>query len=63
MVGTHRVTQSFNTYAEAPAGTPFLLYNSSNMLEIAANQVRAADLLGTRKGDVVELTLVQQAAQ
>lgn len=62
-VGSTRVAQIFKTYGEAPAASPFLLYNSSNFLEIAANQASACDLLGCRAGDVVELTLIQQAAQ
>jgi len=62
-VGAVRVTQTFITYAEAPAGIPFLLYNSSNFLEIAANQSRAADLVGAKPGDIVELSLLQQIAQ
>ena len=46
-----------------PAGTPFLLFNSSHFLEIAANKARACDLLGAGRGDVVELSLTQQASQ
>lgn len=61
--GGTRVTHHFRTYGEAPAATPFLLYNSSDLLEIAANQARASDLLKVRRGDIVDLILVQQSAQ
>jgi hypothetical protein len=56
-VGAVRVEAIFATYAEAPAGAPFLLYNSSDFLEIAANQGRAADILKVRPGDAVAVTL------
>lgn len=62
-VGACKVTQLFTTYAEAPSGTPFMLYNSSSFLEIAANQARASDMVGAKAGDIVELSLVQQIAQ
>ena len=61
--GAARVTHRFRTYGEAPPLTPFLLYNSSDLLEIAANQTRAADLLKVRRGDMVELILAQHASQ
>ena len=62
-VGAAKVTQTFSTYGEAPAGAPFLLYNSSNFLEIAANKARACELVGAKPGDIVELSLIQQIAQ
>jgi S-adenosylmethionine hydrolase len=61
--GSTRITQRLRAYGEAPAGTPFLLYNSSGFLEIAANQSRASELLKVRRGDVIDVILVQQAAQ
>ncbi|HEY3175398.1 MAG TPA: SAM-dependent chlorinase/fluorinase [Candidatus Polarisedimenticolia bacterium] len=61
--GGTRVTSLYRTYGEAPPATPFLLYNSSDLLEIAANKARASDLLKVRRGDIIDLILVQQAAQ
>lgn len=61
--GGRRITALHATYGEAPPGTPFLLYNSSDFLEIAVNQGRASDLLALRAGDIVDLSLAQQAAQ
>jgi hypothetical protein len=61
--GNIRITQRFRTYVEAPPGTPFLLFNSSDFLEIAANQARASDLLKVRRGDMIDVILVQQGAQ
>ncbi|HET9481579.1 MAG TPA: SAM-dependent chlorinase/fluorinase [Candidatus Polarisedimenticolia bacterium] len=63
VVGSTRITRICTSYAEAPQGVPVLLYNSSNFLEIAANQGRASDLLGVRAGASVDLTLVQQASR
>jgi S-adenosylmethionine hydrolase len=45
------------TYADGPPGVPFFLYNSSNLLEIAAHQARASDLLKLKAGDGVEVSL------
>ncbi len=59
VAGAAQVTASFGTYGQAPAGSPFLLYNSSDMVEIAANQARAGDLLKLRAGDPVVLTPVK----
>jgi hypothetical protein len=42
-------------YGEAPAGALVLLWNSSDFLEIGANQARASDMLGLRAGDAVDL--------
>ena len=56
-VGAVRLEAIVATYAEAPAGAPFLLYNSSDFLEIAANQGRAADILKVRSGDGVGIRL------
>jgi S-adenosylmethionine hydrolase len=43
------------TYADARPGEPAVLINSSGFLEIGASQARAADLLGLRPGDPVDL--------
>ena len=51
------VTGMRNTYAEGGPGTPFFLFNSSNSLEIAMLQGRAADALGLKAGDTVEMEL------
>ena len=63
MLNGVRVTHLCRTYGEGPEQTPFLLFNSSDLLEIACNQARAVDLLRVRRGDPVDLTLVQQASQ
>jgi len=54
-----RIDTMVRTYGEAPAGAPFLLYNSSDYLEIAANQTRASDMLKLRAGDPVILMPVR----
>jgi len=54
--GQTRLSHLFETYGNAPPAIPFLLYNSSDLLEIAANQSRACDLVGLRAGDVVDIT-------
>ena len=61
--GAARITQTFRTYGEATGPEPFLLFNSVDYLEIAANRARASDLLGLKVGGVVDLALTQRAAQ
>jgi S-adenosylmethionine hydrolase len=46
------------TYAEGDAGSPFLLFNSSNHLEVATLESRAADALNLKAGDTVEMDLI-----
>lgn len=41
------------SYAEVPVGTPLLLFNSYNLLEIAVNRGNAAEQVGIRRGDVL----------
>lgn len=50
-------TELRKTYGDVPKGSPVLIFNSSNHLELAANQARACDLLGLKAGDLVELQL------
>ncbi len=45
------------TYAEAPGGTPVLLFNSAGYLEIAIDRGSAADLAGLRPGVTVQVRL------
>jgi len=45
-----------SSYAEVPAGEPLLLFNSYDLLEIAVNKGSAAERLGIRKGDVMEIS-------
>ena len=63
MVNGVRVTHLCKTYGEGSGSAPFVLFNSSDFLEIACNQARAVDLLKVRRGDPVDLTMVQQASQ
>ena len=56
LVGNAVVEAFHRTYADAPDGRPFLLWNSSGFLEIAVREGRAADLLGLAPG--VEVRLV-----
>jgi S-adenosylmethionine hydrolase len=55
IVGDVVVETFHRTYAEASAGTPFLLWNSSGFLEIAVREGRASDLLGLAPGAEVRL--------
>ena len=55
VAGGARVETMVTTYAEAAAGAPALLYNSSGFLEIAANRSRASEALGLMAGAVVEV--------
>lgn len=43
------------TYADAAAGQALALVNSSGLIEVAVNQGSAADALGLKPGDMVEL--------
>lgn len=52
------VVEMRRAYAEGPAGTPFFLFNSNNDLEIAVREARAADVLGLKLGDAVEIHLI-----
>lgn len=44
-------------YAEAPDDKPFLLFNSSGFLEIAAREANAAKLLKVKSGDKIKILL------
>lgn len=44
-----------HTYASVETGEPLLQYNSSNLLEVAINSGNAAELLGIRKGNPVNI--------
>jgi len=50
-----RSTRLVETYAEAPADEPVLLFGSSGYLEIAVNRGNAAERTGIRRGDEVRL--------
>lgn len=43
------------SYAEVAVGKPLLLFNSYDLLEVAVNRGSAAEQLGIRKGDVLEI--------
>jgi S-adenosylmethionine hydrolase len=51
----HRIGQLRRTYADVPAGEPLALVGSGGLLEIAVRNGSAANLLGLRVGDVIEL--------
>ena len=55
--GTKHIHRLALTYAETEIGDLFVIVGSSGYLEIAANQVSAAALLGCSAGAVVELDL------
>ena len=57
-VGAAAITGLRTTYAEGLAGAPFFLFNSTGHLEIAANESRAADILGLKAGDAVDIHVV-----
>lgn len=42
-------------YMDVEIGTPLCRFNSMNYLELAANLQRADDLLGIKKGDVIQI--------
>ncbi len=44
-----------HTYASVETGEPLLQYNSSDLLEVAVNSGNAAELLGIRKGNPVNI--------
>ncbi len=44
-----------HTYASVEPGEPLMHYNSSGMLEVSVNSGNAAELLGIRKGDPVNI--------
>ncbi|MCS6876848.1 MAG: SAM-dependent chlorinase/fluorinase [Geminicoccaceae bacterium] len=50
-----RILVRARTFAEVPQGSPFCYENSSGLLEIAANRASAAEMLGLRLGDAVEI--------
>jgi len=51
-----RIDRLCRTYGEAAPGEDFLLFNSSDLLEVSQNQGRASDGLGLRVGDSVEIS-------
>lgn len=55
--GISSVQEMHRTYAEGAEGSGFLLFNSSNHLEIATRQARADELLGLKRGDGVDFEL------
>jgi S-adenosylmethionine hydrolase len=55
VAGAARIETMVATYAEAAAGAPALLYNSSGFLEIAAHRARASEALGLGAGAVVDV--------
>jgi S-adenosylmethionine hydrolase len=54
-IGNLRFNTLCQTYAEVKAGEPLLLFNSYDLLEVAVNKGSAAEQLGIRKGDVLEI--------
>lgn len=54
-IGGLRFSTIRQTYAEVPTGEPLLLFNSYELLEVAVNRGNAAEQLGIRKGDVLEI--------
>ncbi len=54
-IGGVRFNSLNSSYAEVPAGEPLLLFNSYGLLEVAVNQGNAAEQIGIRKGDVLEI--------
>lgn len=59
-IGNQRISQFFQTYAQAQAGSLLVLIDSSGFLEIAANRANAAELLGCEPGDPITVHLVQK---
>jgi S-adenosylmethionine hydrolase len=53
-----RVSRLCRTYADGPPGEPFLLFGSSDYLEIALDRGRAVDRLGLGRGDPVQVTVL-----
>jgi hypothetical protein len=56
-VGKRLVKEIKTHYAEGPPKKPFLLFGSSNLLEISVNQGSAAEVLGIQRGDEVKIKL------
>ncbi|MFN4180707.1 MAG: S-adenosyl-l-methionine hydroxide adenosyltransferase family protein [Armatimonadota bacterium] len=54
-IGGVRFNSLNSSYAEVPVGEPLLLFNSYGLLEVAVNQGSAAEKIGIRKGDVLEI--------
>lgn len=48
------------SYAEVPEGTLLLLFNSYDLLEIAVNKGNAAEQLGIKKGEVLEIRVEKE---
>ncbi len=55
--GRTLVARVGRTYADVPVGEGVVLANASRYVEIARNQARAAEALGGRAGDAVEIGL------
>lgn len=55
-INGHRITRLVTTYSEAPIGVLVVLIDSSGFLEIAANQAKAATLIGCGPGDALSVT-------
>ena len=60
-VGTSILEGLSNTYDEAPAGEPVLLFGSSGFLEVAINRGNASKLLSIRKGDPINIVFTTDA--
>jgi S-adenosylmethionine hydrolase len=56
-IGTRRLERLVNNYAEGSGDEPFLVFGSSNLLEIAVNQGNAGKLLGCGVGSPCELQI------
>ncbi|MFN3420094.1 MAG: S-adenosyl-l-methionine hydroxide adenosyltransferase family protein [Armatimonadota bacterium] len=54
-IGGVRFNSLNSSYAEVPTGEPLLLFNSYGLLEVAVNRGNAAEQIGIRKGDVLEI--------
>lgn len=54
-IGGVRFNSLNSSYAEVPTGKPLLLFNSYGLLEVAVNQGNAAEQIGIRKGEVLEI--------
>jgi S-adenosylmethionine hydrolase len=53
--GAPRGARRVGTYGDADAGEVIMLEGSSGLLELAANGASAAELIGLRRGDIVEI--------
>ena len=54
-----RIEKLSKTYSEGKAGQPLALFGSSDNLELALNQGRAADRLGLKPGDALVIRLAK----